>query len=150
MPGAYRIVPQLNLMIATYRGAVGLDDQARTMMAYRLDPAFRADQHVLIDFAHCTMEDLRHDAMQKVSQRIRKNFPDRGITARHAIYAPDAVTFQVVQVLKAMLSTAVWDVEVFRDRIAALDWLELDRSRPEYRVLEDEWLRQGDGLPSHP
>jgi hypothetical protein len=122
MEFVYRVDPATGQGEVDIRGEVVVEDLLKLMQAAWSDPAYASVERSLWNFEHAWTAMRMEDLMQ-LAPWISANKAGRGAKTI-AIVAPDDVVFGVGRMFNALQPGMGWTISVFRDRSAALAWLE--------------------------
>ena len=122
MPVTYRIISHLHLVVTTWTGDVTLEESQQHNASLRDDPAFAPDMRQLSD-ARQARSRVTGDGIRGLARSS-----PFGRAAKRAILVADDETFGVSRMYEAQATDAGM-VAIFRDRDAALAFLDLDHDR---------------------
>jgi hypothetical protein len=136
MPASYRIVPQLNLYLVEFRGDITVEQNMEVYQAYRADPLYDGGQHLLLDTEGSRFPDNFFIETQRIAMRMAPYSVARDPRARTSIYAPEKVPYGICRLYRDAVRAKIdYEIEVFRDPVAALEFLDLDTRDPAVRSL---------------
>jgi hypothetical protein len=121
MPLSYRIDPSAGMLLIVGEGFITQPERIAAIQTWLRDPGFRPGLRTLCDFSEVTstptMKELREivSILDEHAAAIGKK--------KLAVIASRPVTFGVARQFQTLADFGPLDVEVFRDRRAALGWL---------------------------
>ena len=118
MPVTYQIDPEHSLLLVRVTGKVSAADMAAHHAALRADPSFSPDFDGLVDFSGA-------DPFEGSGEEIRRLVGDLPFNAgtRRAYVASIDLHFGLSRMAQSYAEIKGIEVEVFRDRDSALEWL---------------------------
>ncbi|PYN87176.1 MAG: hypothetical protein DMD87_14890 [Candidatus Rokuibacteriota bacterium] len=121
MPLSYRIDPSAEMVLIVGVGFITQSERIAAIQTWLRDPGFRPGPRTLCDFSEVTstptMKELREivSIVDEHAAAIGKK--------KLAVIASRPVTFGVARQFQTLADFGPLDVEVFKDRRAALGWL---------------------------
>lgn len=105
----------------TVRGEFGVKDLPGLFAAAWSDPRYSTVERAIWNFLN-TRAAMRLDDIMRLTEWIAANKRGRGAKTIAIVAAEDAV-FGTSRMFEALQSEFGWTVRVFRDEVAAIDWL---------------------------
>ena len=120
MPVRSVIFKELRLVVTVEEGRVTFDEMRANLERLAADPDFDPEFNQLSDASRATDSDLS-SANVRLLYRRRVFSP----TSRRAVVASDKFTYGMARMIQAYveMSKAAVEVQIFRDRSSALEWL---------------------------
>ena len=120
MPVRSVIFKELRLVVTFEEGRVTFDEMRANLERLAADPDFDPEFNQLSDASRATDSDLS-SANVRLLYRRRVFSP----TSRRAVVASDKFTYGMARMIQAYveMSKAAVEVQIFRDRSSALEWL---------------------------
>lgn len=140
MPIRYKILSDLDLVVAHFFGEVGTEEHIASFLEYAAEPLFDGRQNVLVDMSRCTLEDAFFADMQRLAYRLKTYYEVRALTSKTSIYAPGDVVYGMSRMYQSISeATSPWKLDVFRDLDDALGYLGFGIGSPAARQVLASW-----------
>lgn len=122
MEFAFRVDPATGRGEVDIRGEVEVEGLLKLLQAAWSDPAYASVERSLWNFEHAWTK-MRMEDLMRLGPWIAEHKSGRGAKTI-AIVAPDDVVFGVGRMFDALQTGTGWKISLFRERTAALAWLE--------------------------
>ncbi len=122
MPFKSKIDVQANLITHFADGPLVLEELLSTFDSVHSDPLFRPAMNVLWDFTSASITGGSTDEIQALAAAIGRRL-DHGGFYKVAIAAPQDLAFGLARMYEAYAGQLPIELNVFRSRGEALDWL---------------------------
>lgn len=123
MPGAFLLDEARRLVLSRGWGVLTDRELLAQARALAADPRFRPHWSQLADFREVTQLQVTSEGVRKLAE-----VSPFGAGARRAILVGTDETYGVARMFQMMRSQRQDEIEVFRERNAALEWLGVDAS----------------------
>lgn len=124
MPLTYHIDADARMLFVVGEGAITQDERLDTMRAWLRDPAYRPGLNTLCDFSATTSTPRLMELKEIVA--VMKRNADLIGRKKLAMVVASPATHAVARQFRAFLDPCALEVNVFKDRRAAMAWLRGD------------------------
>jgi hypothetical protein len=136
MPFSYRIEPEINLLLIYGEGVITQVERVEAIHAWLNDPNFRPGMDTLCDLSKAASVPSWSE-LGEIVAIVKRRLPSIG-SKKVAIVSVRSLVFGVARQFQGLLEATPLDVRVFRNREAAMAWLQGEKA---HSSASDERLK---------